>query len=415
MNLNKLIVISSILTSVFSISSQVDQVNDSINNNRKLKISVKDNIVTKYVGDMLNDTSNANDANFTVYPIIARSPETSWQFALSGLYVYSAKKNLKNRLSELKAYTFYTLNDQYGINAEHALYSDANLWFFYGRINVQAAPLDYYGYNFYECDNNRELLNTAGGKSLGGKYPVNVNVINFKERALRAIIPNLYAGLQFDLQIMDNFDPETNLIVKRNIDETKSTSVGLGAGLIYNNIHNFLNPRKGVFSEFAFLRYSNDIKSDRNLTSIISDNRFYMPIKEKNVLAFQLYSQFTVGPNPPFNLLSLMGGEKLMRGYYLGRYRDRHLLATQLEYRMLPFSFSKRWGATCFLAMGQVFGEDNNSNDSMESGFRFENILPSGGAGLRFLLFQEKDIYLRLDYGITGHGNNYYITLGEAF
>ena len=61
------------------------------------------------------------------------------------------------------------------------------------------------------------------------------------------------------------------------------------------------------------------------------------------------------------------------------------------------------------------FGEDNNSNDSMESGFKFENILPSGGAGLRFLLFQEKDIYLRLDYGITGHGNNYYITLGEAF
>ena len=410
MNLRKLIIISSILTSVLSVSSQVDQINDSIKNNRKLKISVKDNIVTKYVGDMLNDTSKASDANFTVYPIIARSPETDWQFALSGLYVYSAKKNLNNRLSELKSYAFYTQKKQYGINAEHALYSDANLWLFYGRINVQAAPLDYYGYNFYECDNNDDNL-----KVYGGKYLVDVNVINFKERALRAIIPNLYAGLQFDLQIMDNFDPETNLIVKRNKFETKSTSVGLGAGLIYNNIHNFLNPRKGVFTEFAFLRYSNKLKSDCNLTSIISDNRFYMPIKEKNVLAFQLYSQFTIGPNPPFNLISLMGGEKLMRGYYLGRYRDRHLLATQLEYRMLPFSFSKRWGATCFLAMGQVFGEDNNSNDSMESGFKFENILPSGGAGLRFLLFQEKDIYLRLDYGITGHGNNYYITLGEAF
>ena len=237
MNLRKLIIISSILTSVFSISSQVDQINDSIKNNRKLKISVKDNIVTKYVGDMLNDTSKASDANFTVYPIIARSPETDWQFALSGLYVYSAKKNLNNRLSELKSYAFYTQKKQYGINAEHALYSDANLWLFYGRINVQAAPLDYYGYNFYECDNNDDNL-----KVYGGKYLVDVNVINFKERALRAIIPNLYAGLQFDLQIMDNFDPETNLIVKRNKYDTKSTSVGLGAGLIYNNIHNFFFP-----------------------------------------------------------------------------------------------------------------------------------------------------------------------------
>jgi len=209
MNLRKLIIISSILTSVFSISSQVDQINDSIKNNRKLKISVKDNIVTKYVGDMLNDTSKASDANFTIYPIIARSPETDWQFALSGLYVYSAKKNLKNRLSELKSYAFYTQKKQYGINAEHALYSDANVWLFYGKINVQAAPLDYYGYNFDECDRNDEILKN-------GKHLVDVNVLNFKERALRAIIPNLYAGLQFDLQIMDNFDTVTNPIVKRN-------------------------------------------------------------------------------------------------------------------------------------------------------------------------------------------------------
>mgnify|MGYP001188559537 CR=1 FL=1 len=410
MNLRKLVIILSILTIVFSISSQEDQISDSIDNNRKLKISVPENIVTKYVEGMLNDTSNASDANFTVYPIIARSPETSWQFALSSLYVYSAKKNLNNRLSELKSFTFYTLKKQYGINAEHALYSDENLWLFYGKIKVQAAPLDYYGYNFYECDNNDKILDDS-------KFLVDVNVLNFKERALRAVIPNLYAGLEFDIQIMNNFDDQTNEVVKRNnvSDKTKSTSVGLGAGMIYNNIHNFLNPRKGVFSEFAFLRYSNKFKSDYNLTSVISDNRFYMPINDNNVLAFQFYSQFTIGPNPPFNLISLMGGENLMRGYYQGRYRDRHLLATQLEYRILPFNFSKRWGATCFLAMGQVFGENNIFNDSNETGFKFDNILPSGGVGARFLLFKEKDIYLRLDYGITRHGNNYYITLGEAF
>jgi len=30
-----------------------------------------------------------------------------------------------------------------------------------------------------------------------------------------------------------------------------------------------------------------------------------------------------------------------MRGYYLGRYRDKNLLAGQIEYRILPFGFSK--------------------------------------------------------------------------
>ena len=162
------------------------------------------------------------------------------------------------------------------------------------------------------------------------------------------------------------------------------------------------------------MRYSNVLKSDYNLTSIITDNRFYLPVKENNVLAFQFYAQYTIGPNPQFNLISLMGGESLMRGYYLGRYRDRHLLATQVEYRILPFTFSKRWGASVFLAMGQVFGE-NISEDNFKNGFQFKNILPTGGAGLRFLLFQEKDIYFRVDYGVTKNGGNYYLTLGEAF
>ena len=38
-------------------------------------------------------------------------------------------------------------------------------------------------------------------------------------------------------------------------------------------------------------------------------------------------------------MLSLMGGESLMRGYYLGRYRDKNLVAGQVEY-ILPFAFS---------------------------------------------------------------------------
>jgi outer membrane translocation and assembly module TamA len=102
-----------------------------------------------------------------------------------------------------------------------------------------------------------------------------------------------------------------------------------------------------------------------------------------------------------------MGGESLMRGYYLGRYRDKHLLAGQVEYRMLPFSFAKRWGASLFFAAGEVFNCNNN--------FQFKNLLPTGGAGLRFLLFPEKDIYTRIDYALTREGSGFYFFIGEAF
>jgi len=42
-------------------------------------------------------------------------------------------------------------------------------------------------------------------------------------------------------------------------------------------------------------------------------------------------------------------------------------------------------------------------------------LLPTGGAGLRFLLFPEKDIYTRIDYALTKEGSGFYFFIGEAF
>ena len=136
------------------------------------------------------------------------------------------------------------------------------------------------------------------------------------------------------------------------------------------------------------------------------DNRFYKPIKSNTVFAAQLYGQFTNG-DVPFNMLSLMGGGSLMRGYYLGRYRDNNLIAGQIEYRILPFDFSSRWGASLFAATGQVFSQQNI--------FDLGNFLPTGGFGLRYLIFPQKDIYTRIDIAFTREGSGVYFFIGEAF
>tara|TARA_B100001093_G_scaffold445955_1_gene449879 strand:+ start:183 stop:1217 length:1035 start_codon:yes stop_codon:yes gene_type:complete len=344
---------------------------------------------------MLNDTNDLSAPKFMTYPTLALSPETSWEIGLSSLYIYSANRDLNNRLSELKAFTFYTLNHQYGIWLDHALYTDKNDWFFLGRVRYQSFPLLYYGIG---SESNPDYLARIDG-----------NFTFFKERILREILPNLYTGLEIDYQRLNNVSFEKSAAINKidmPMGSSGSSNLGLGWGFVYNNIHNALNPRKGVFSEWAILNYNSQIGSEFNLTSSIIDNRVYIPIKDRNVLAMQLYGQFTNG-NAPFNLLSLMGGESLMRGYYLGRFRDNHLIAGQIEYRLLPFSFSKRWGASFFMAAGEVF---NNQQK-----FKIQNLLPTAGAGLRFLLFPEKDIYTRIDCAFTQEGNGVYFFIGEAF
>ena len=134
----------------------------------------------------------------------------------------------------------------------------------------------------------------------------------------------------------------------------------------------------------------------------------YRPVNKRDVLAAQIFGQFSVG-QPPFNQLSLLGGESLMRGYYLGRFRDRNQLAAQVEYRMLPlpFTFTKRLGAAIFGSAGTVF----NKFSTLSS----RNIVWAGGAGIRFLVFPKKDIYSRLDLAFTKEGTGIYIFIGEAF
>ena len=73
------------------------------------------NFISKYINKILNDTNDLSAPKFMNYPTLAFSPETSWEIGLSSLYIYSANRDLKNRLSELKAFTFYTLEKQYGI------------------------------------------------------------------------------------------------------------------------------------------------------------------------------------------------------------------------------------------------------------------------------------------------------------
>ncbi|MES2795114.1 MAG: hypothetical protein V4683_04065, partial [Bacteroidota bacterium] len=92
---------------------------------------------------------------------------------------------------------------------------------------------------------------------------------------------------------------------------------------------------------------------------------------------------------------------------YYGRFRDKKLMAAQIEYRFLPFPFSKRFGAAAFLSTGTVF--------PTFSAFQSDKMLPAGGFGLRYLVFPKKDIFLRFDVGFTKEGPAFYIFNGEAF
>lgn len=159
--------------------------------------------------------------------------------------------------------------------------------------------------------------------------------------------------------------------------------------------------------EASLLFYQPSFGYDYRFRQLILDGRLYRPLgRASRVLAIQGTGTFMTG-TVPFNNLALLGGESTMRGYYLGRYRDKNLLAVQSEVRWLPFGFSRRWGGTLFGALGTVAP----SLDAV----RLDQVRWAVGGGVRFLFFQRKDVYLRADLGFTREGSGLYFSLGEAF
>ncbi|UCS92470.1 BamA/TamA family outer membrane protein [Echinicola marina] len=353
--------------------------------------------IKRYINKIINDTSDAAEPQFLLYPTLAYSPETSWEIGFSSLYVYYANKDTSNRLSEINGFTFVTLEGQYGLWFDHANYSDKEDWFFLGRLRYQQFPLYYYGL----------------GPSTSNDYLalVDSKQVLIKERVLRKLKKDFYLGMELDFNHFGSVSfepnhPEANFDLP--LGSEGSTNIGLGLGLVYDNRHNVLNVRKGLFSELAYIQYAPFWKGQYEFATIISDNRIYRPVGKNNVLAAQLFGQFNTG-EVPFNMTSALGGESQMRGYYYGRYRDNNYISNQVEFRLLPIplGFSKRFGAAAFAGAGTVFPDFNN--------LYLHKIVWSAGAGLRFLLFPKKDIYTRLDYAFGKDTSGFYIYIGEAF
>lgn len=353
-------------------------------------------ILVRYLNSVLNDTTPDWKPKFLVYPTFAYAPETSWEIGVSALMLFHTRQDTLNRLSELQTFTFVTLERQYGIWFENAVYTNENKWFFLGGAKYQNFPLFYHGIGAESPEEVQALVE--------GRFTI------FKERILRKLEGGLYGGIELSYQRMNRVD----FVLGDNVPNLSlplghegSSNLSAGLGLVFDDRHNVLNVRHGNFFELAFLHSSTHWGSDFTFSNIISDNRIYRPIRNgRDVFAAQLFGQFSTG-DVPFNQLALMGGERLMRGYYLGRYRDRHQVAGQVEYRFLPFKPFKRWGGAVFMGAGTVFSETHPIN--------LGNIKLAGGAGVRFLIFPLKDIFVRFDVAVTDEKLGYYIFIGEAF
>lgn len=179
-------------------------------------------------------------------------------------------------------------------------------------------------------------------------------------------------------------------------------NLGAGLAFVYDSRDVLTNPKRGMYLNVSQLFRPRFLGNDYafSTTSIRFD--VYGRVWKGGILAADIRSEMNFG-NPSWGMMARLGNSYSMRGYYEGRYRDKHKIELQAELRQHIW---RRNGIALWAGAGTVFDKF--------SSLRARKILPNVGVGYRWEF--KKDVNVRLDYGIGKGGQTGFIfNINEAF
>ncbi len=324
---------------------------------------------------------------FFAVPLLSYSNDTRLGFGTAGILTFRG-----NPLrSSVTFGLLYTQRKQFLLYFPYQWFSSNGRWRVYGEAGWYRYFYQYFGIgNAYPDD----FIETYTAQ-----YP-RLRLTVAKRLNARQLV-----GLRYNLDVYRIVSSSAGSEIDRKVlrGAEGGISSGVGPVWLYDSRDNQFYPHRGWLAEVAVIGEQRLTGSDFEFVRFSLDVARYWALGHKMTLATQAVAQFTAGHAPFFNL-SQLGGTKRLRGYPDGKYRDKHLLLGQAEWR---FPIFWRFKGAIFVGSGTVFGTANER-------LRWR---PEGGGGLRFEFDKKQQLHLRLDYGIGDGRDNagFYLTFGEAF
>lgn len=344
----------------------------------------------------IEDTSSSGSKLFIV-PVFGHTPEAGYEYGAAVFKNFTLPSNKGARTSFVTAKGSLTSLHAANFIGYGEFWSKQNSLFWNVDIRHQEFPFYYYGVGNNTQNANGVLMeerlshiNVEGAKEWFKHYYAGINILLERQlfairdtlhRSKAAIPPNEQRGSYLNLGLMQMYDTR---------DNTQYTTNGIYAYLKLSFYPNFQkdNSFTGTQVNFNFKAFKSPI--------------------EKLTLGYNLVYNAFGSKIAPFYMLPQMGNDQIMRGFYAGRFRDKKMLAHQLEAR---YNFIPRFAVTGFIGNGVTTPKKWNIGE-----FR-----TSYGGGLRYFFDIKQRSTIRFDYAVTQRlpgekrQTGVYITLGEAF
>jgi outer membrane protein assembly factor BamA len=343
-------------------------------------------------GPQERDSLPGISLKFAGYPVLGYTPETR---IAGGIYTHLlAGMPGTDRPSGLGLGAFFSQNRQFSLNLLPEVWWNRSHYHLSGELKWQYWPDRFYGIGNDARKEDRE-------------YYVS-RIWGVKLDLLRSVYKNYYAGLLLEVEHNNivEYDTVAHAVLPGGCipGSDQSTISGLGIGMAWDSRSDILLPSSGAYCQFRLVFFENAFGSTYPHTKWILDLRKYWDLGHEQLFYLQVYGKFLWGKEIPFRNMALLGGDKFLRGYFRGRYRDHNLFLIQAEYHSPPLW---RFSLVAFAGAGDVFHSAANLNEI--------RIKPSGGVGLRYRVFRDRRMNIRLDLAAGKGDRGIYLGMLEAF
>ncbi len=329
-----------------------------------------------------------------VIPLVGFTPDTSVALATIGIVRFRfLEEPLTSRPSTIALLLTWTFNNQILTQLGTKLYFDNERTYLRWETIFEDWPELFFGVGPDTPIEAREALQRR----------------NFvlKAHLRRSILDRrLYVGFIQDFSATEISSPQPGGLIDRGLVPGARGGLrsGLGLSLTFDSRDSDVFPLEGAFVKLTSTLFSRRLASDFDGETTQLDARWFFEVAQEHVMALQLIATMNSGEIPFFAMAEL-GGMNQSRGLLKGRFRDKHGLVGQVEYRS-PYVW--RISGVLFGSAGQV------APDLAALGL--ETIKVAGGGGLRFGVNPDEGINMRLDFGVAQDGSfGAYLGFTEAF
>lgn len=350
-----------------------------------------------------NVTDN-DGVSFRGMPTVSSNPTSGTGVGATGMMIYKVDKGsspsqtiLTGQYTNTKSYNLFLVNKM-----------------FFGNDDFQSNTVVGHIFNNSAIDIGEELPVTPP-IDIDTEAKFDVSLFIAAEQFLYRVVEHLYVGGQL-FYIDQRFNAQNSagvlFLTASGIED--SARLGYGGTLSYDTRSKSekFYPREASLVNLVVNDFPEALGTKEHYYNALLNARKYMHgLKDDDVLALQFLGQYS-SENTPDGALAALGARSVLRGFVIGQYKTRHMLAAQAEYRYQITNTDFRLAA--FGGYANLSGGSKGTSKGNRE--RDNGNYYSGGVGVRYTIQKEQGIDYRIDLAAT-NTDDYavYANINQAF